>query len=76
MKAKATDEQIYEFMDSYIVEHGYSPSVRDICGGVGISSTSTMHTRLQRLLFKGMISKGKGARTYRTIPRGEWKTDA
>ncbi|MCY6483909.1 transcriptional repressor LexA [Clostridium aestuarii] len=59
MGARASDKQteVYEYIKQYIREKGYPPSVRDICKGVGLSSTSTVHGHLSRLEKKGMIKR-------------------
>ena len=51
-------QQIYDYIKEFINEKHYSPSVRDICVGVGLSSTSTVHSHLKRLEKKGLISRG------------------
>ena len=35
--------QIYEFINSYIAEKQYSPSMREITDAVGLKSVSTVH---------------------------------
>ncbi len=57
-----TSDLIYNFIEDYIVENGYSPSVRDICDGVGVKSTSTVHTHLKRLETAGRLSYETGKR--------------
>ena len=46
---------------NYIMEfsqlHGYPPSVREICAGIGVKSTSTVHGYLQRLEKNGSIKR-------------------
>ncbi|MCY6356659.1 transcriptional repressor LexA [Clostridium sp. ZS2-4] len=54
---KDKQTEIYEFIKIYIREKGYPPSVREICKGVGLSSTSTVHGHLARLEKKGMIKR-------------------
>ena len=50
---------IYEFLKSRIKEDGYPPSVREICAGVGLSSTSSVHSHLATLEKKGFIRHSK-----------------
>ena len=52
-----TQEKVYEFLRGYIAEHGYAPSVRDICVGTGIASTSTVYLHLRSLAKAGLIRK-------------------
>ena len=49
------DEEIFGFIRDYIRSEGIAPSVREICDGVGIRSTSTVHRYLHRLREEGKI---------------------
>ena len=49
--------QIFDFIQSYVNEHKISPSMREICKGVGLSSPSTVHMHLKVLEDKGYIQK-------------------
>ena len=57
-----TIELIYDFLVQYIRKEGYPPSVREICLGVGIRSTSTIHAHLKRLSDVGRIEYTPGKR--------------
>ena len=48
---KISDKQkeILEFIKSEILNRGYPPSVRDICEGVHLKSTSSVHAHLETL---------------------------
>ena len=52
-----SQEKVYQFLRSYIAEHGYAPSVRDICMGTGLASTSTVYLHLRNLAKAGLIRK-------------------
>lgn len=54
---KDKQTEIYEFIKKQIIAKGYPPSVREICAGVGLSSTSTVHGHLARLEKKGLIRR-------------------
>ena len=54
------EETVYNFIKSFIEVDGYAPSVRDICHGVGIQSTSTIHHLLHTLETKGYIALADG----------------
>lgn len=54
------ENQILEYITKRIEETGYSPSVRDIRDALGIKSTSTVHSYLERLEKKGAIVKDSG----------------
>lgn len=51
MKTEPTKRQmdVYNFIVDYITKNMYSPSVRDICKAIGISSTSTVWKHLEAL---------------------------
>ncbi len=48
-------QQIYDFIVSYIKENLYPPSVREIGDGVGLYSTSSVYEHLKSLERKGYI---------------------
>ena len=53
---------VYDAIIAFQQEHGYPPTVRDLCKAVGLRSTSTMARHLQRLQDGGHIKWdcGKG----------------
>jgi repressor LexA len=46
---------VYEFIESYIDQKGYGPTVREIAEAVSLSSPSTVHVHLKTLEEKGYI---------------------
>ena len=48
-------QRIIEFVDSFIRENGYSPSVREIGEAVGLRSTASVSYHLQALPEKGLL---------------------
>ena len=65
----AREKDILAYIAKILNEKGYSPSVRDIKAALSIRSTSTVHTYLQRLEEKGLLSKENGkSRTLRVDP--------
>ncbi len=61
---KKQDETLL-FIKKYIALHGFPPSVREICAGMGLSSPATAHTHLKELENKGFIRKQNSK--FRTI---------
>ena len=55
--AEVSQRKILEFIKREIDEKGYPPSVREICAGVGLKSTSTVHAHLNHLERQGLIQK-------------------
>lgn len=49
--------QIISFIQSYSMQHGYSPSVREIGAAVGLSSSSSVQGYLNRLESEGIIER-------------------
>ena len=72
-------QMIVDFLETFISEHDYPPSIRDIQTGCNISSTSVVDYNLKRLEEKGLIRRdrevsraiellnGQGERRRRTI---------
>ncbi len=49
--------EILLYIKSEVQKKGYPPSVRDICEGVNLRSTSTVHSHLEKIESKGYIRK-------------------
>lgn len=66
------DYEIMDYIHECIKEKGFPPTVREICGAVGLTSTATVHARLKKLEKEGMIvhesSKNRSVRlvNYKT----------
>ena len=56
-KLTKRQEEILNYIKKYISENSFSPSVRDICKGCNLSSSSTVHAHIQTLVSKGYIKK-------------------
>ena len=41
-------KSVYAYVENYISENGYAPTVRDICRDLKVKSTSTAHSYLNR----------------------------
>lgn len=50
-------QQILDFIRSFIDEHGYPPTVRDIQKGCGVSSTSVVDYNLNVLRKRGLLDR-------------------
>ncbi len=54
-------ERVYNFIVEFIKNNGYAPSVREICTGTDLSSTSSVYMNLLKLedgrLIRGNICK-------------------
>lgn len=53
--------QIVDFIGQFIQKNGYSPTLSEIAGAIGVSSLATVHEHLQALIKKKIIRKYEGA---------------
>lgn len=58
---------ILRFIEKYITENGYPPTVREIGKGVGLNSTATVQRYLMQLEERGYIERKNSARAIRII---------
>lgn len=49
------------FVRDYLAEHSAAPSLRQVADAIGVSSPSTAHFHLERLVQKGFIERGPGS---------------
>lgn len=50
--------EILFYIKRFIDSNGYPPSIREICNGCNIKSTSTVHSNLEKLELKNYIRRG------------------
>ena len=50
-------DEVLQYVKKFIVSHGYPPTTREICKGLGINSPATIHVHLNKLEQKGYIKK-------------------
>ena len=50
-------KNILNFINIFVEKNGYAPSVREICTGVGLKSTSTVQYHIEKLINSGYIQK-------------------
>ena len=60
-------ELIMEYVNQFIQENGYSPSVREIGAAVGLRSTASVSYHLQALQEKGLLQGGESKGRKRAI---------
>ena len=60
-------EKILEFVQEFVRENGYAPSVREIGAAVGLSSTASVSYQLKRLQDQGLLSAPNGKGVKRAI---------
>ena len=50
-------KQLLDYLDGYIAEHGYAPTLEEIGAHFGLSSLATVHKHLSNLEDKGLIRR-------------------
>jgi len=69
--------RILEFIETYLAEHDYPPTIREIGKAVGISSTSVVKYNLERLQDKGKIKRsGEVSRGLRLMDSSRFAPSA
>ena len=58
-------EEVFNFIKKYSAEHGYPPSVREICANLGLSSPATVQAHINHLKEAGVIRNSSNK--FRTI---------
>ncbi len=68
--ARTSDKQekILAFLNRFIEDNGYPPTVREICAAVGLKSTATVSYHLTELKKQGRIQNDRGKRRAITLP--------
>ena len=61
-------EQILNFLTQFMNEHGYAPTVREICNAVGLQSTATVHYHLNALRDAGLIEMDETKKRAISLP--------
>lgn len=49
--------EVYDFIDEFIVERGYSPTLKEIGDAFGLSSPATVHQHIALLIRKGFLQR-------------------
>src|SRR4051794_14500112 len=57
LKLTNRQQQIFEFIKKHTQEKGYPPTVRDIGGAIGLTSSSTVHAHLANLERLGVLRR-------------------
>lgn len=50
-------KELFDYIDSFIQEHGYGPSYREIMNAIGYKSVSTVAIHIDGLIQKGFLRK-------------------
>ncbi len=61
--------RVMDYIRKFTEENGYTPSVREIGKECGIKSTATVHSYLERLKTRGLLTKAENKKRSMTIGR-------
>lgn len=67
--------EIYEYMQSFIDDNGFPPSVREIGCKFNIKSTSTVHYYIEKLINSGLISQDANKKRAVTLTRSRARSN-
>ena len=59
-------EQVVAFIDGFIAEHGYPPTIDEIAADLGVIHKSAAK-HVNKLIEQGRLTKGPGPRTLRIV---------
>jgi repressor LexA len=63
-------KEIVDYLDDYIAEHGYAPTLEEIGARFGLSSPATVHKHLTNLEGKGLLRrKWNHSRALELVPQ-------
>jgi repressor LexA len=63
-------KEIFDYLDAYIADHGYAPTLEEIGAHFGLSSLATVHKHLSNLEQKGLIRrKWNHSRAVELVPQ-------
>lgn len=65
--SNVTDDQILDFIETFVTVNGWPPTVREVGAAVGLSSTASVERRLVQLERSGRLvaTRRKSTRTLK-----------
>ena len=68
-------KELLDFISSFIAEHGYSPSYREIMTGLNYTSVATVSLHVNNLIKRGHLRKrDRSARSLEVVDAADQKT--
>ena len=64
-------EEILQYIDQFVAENGYPPSVREIGAAVGLRSTASVSYHLNHLQTKGLVTYEAGNKRALSVPNAK-----
>lgn len=76
MTERSTKKQkeLLHYVDSFIKEHGYGPSYREVMNGMGYKSVSTVAIHIDGLIAKGYLRKRDNSARSLEVVSSEYKS--
>ncbi|MCH7541496.1 transcriptional repressor LexA [Patescibacteria group bacterium] len=56
------ERDLLEFISQFMQKRGFTPTLAEICDGLGLRSPATVHEHIENLIDKGVLKKIEGAR--------------
>lgn len=69
-------KELLLFVDTFIKEHGYGPSYREVMNGLGYKSVSTVAVHIDGLISKGYLHKRDNSARSLEVVSSEYKPGA
>ncbi len=61
-------QELLEFINQFVIEHGYGPSYREIMAGCNYTSVATVAVHVKNLISRGhLIKNGRSARSLKIV---------
>lgn len=74
-RSSKRQKELLEWVDSFITEHGYGPSYREVMNGLGYKSVSTVAVHIEGLITKGYLRKGDNSARSLEVISTQYKAD-
>lgn len=63
-------QELLEFIEKFVATHGYGPSYREICSGLGYKSVATVAAHIDNLIARGhLVKKTRSARSLEVVTK-------
>lgn len=68
-------KELLDYVDTFIKEHGYGPSYREIMNGIGYASVSTVANHIDGLISKGYLRKSDNSARSLEVVSADYKAE-
>lgn len=63
-------QELLTFIEKFVATHGYGPSYREICAGLGYKSVATVAAHINNLIARGhLVKKTRSARSLEVVTK-------